>query len=57
MNWSDLNWEKSYSSIRAYSQSKTANILFTLELAERLKSDTLVFSYLLTENKVVERRC
>ncbi len=37
MNWSDLNWEKSYSPIRAYAQSKLANILFTKELANRLK--------------------
>jgi len=44
-----LNWEKSYSSIRAYSQSKTSNILFTLELAERLKSDT--FSFFLFANR------
>ena len=36
MNWEDFNWEKSYSPIRAYSQSKTANVLFTKELAKRL---------------------
>ena len=37
MNWDDLNWEKSYSPIRAYAQSKLANILFTKELAKRLE--------------------
>lgn len=37
MNWDDFNWEKSYSPIKAYSQSKTANILFTKELAKRLQ--------------------
>jgi len=37
MNWSDINWEKKYSPIRAYAQSKLANILFTKELAIRLK--------------------
>ena len=37
MNWTDINWEKTYSPVRAYGQSKTANILFTKELANRLK--------------------
>ena len=37
MNWDDLNWEKSYNPIKAYSQSKLANILFTKELAKRLE--------------------
>lgn len=33
----DLNSEKSYSRIGAYSQSKLANVLFTRELAKRLE--------------------
>ena len=37
INWNDLNWEKSYSPIQAYAQSKLANVLFTKELANRLK--------------------
>ncbi|KAL7735422.1 hypothetical protein ACLKA6_019539 [Drosophila palustris] len=37
MNFDDLNSEKSYSSIDAYSQSKLANVLFTRELAKRLE--------------------
>lgn len=37
INWDDINWEKSYNTIRAYCQSKTANILFTKELARRLE--------------------
>ena len=37
INWNDLNWEKIYSPFGAYSQSKLANILFTIELAKRLK--------------------
>jgi NAD(P)-dependent dehydrogenase (short-subunit alcohol dehydrogenase family) len=33
----DLNQEKKYNAMRAYAQSKLANILFTYELARRLK--------------------
>jgi hypothetical protein len=46
MNWEDINWEKSYSPIRAYAQSKLANILFTKELAKRLEG---LFSFLKLE--------
>ncbi|WP_086827907.1 SDR family oxidoreductase, partial [Allokutzneria sp. NRRL B-24872] len=35
INWADLNWERSYSGDRAYSQSKIALGLFGLELARR----------------------
>jgi len=36
--WDDVNWEKTpYDSVKAYGQSKLANILFTRELAERLE--------------------
>lgn len=37
INRDDLNSEKSYNKFKAYSQSKLANILFTQELAKRLK--------------------
>ena len=37
MNWDDLQSEKSYSSMFCYRQAKLANILFTVELAKRLK--------------------
>ncbi|XP_031618065.1 retinol dehydrogenase 14-like isoform X2 [Contarinia nasturtii] len=37
INRADLNSEKSYNKFKAYSQSKLANILFTQELARRLK--------------------
>lgn len=37
INKDDLNSEKSYSEIYSYAQSKLANILFTRELARRLK--------------------
>ncbi|GGN10572.1 short chain dehydrogenase [Lentzea pudingi] len=35
INWDDLNWERSYSGAKAYSQSKIAFGLFGLELARR----------------------
>ncbi|MFD9706230.1 SDR family oxidoreductase [Lentzea sp. NPDC059081] len=35
INWDDLNWERSYSGQRAYSQSKIAFGMFGLELARR----------------------
>jgi retinol dehydrogenase-12 len=39
MNWDDLQSEKSYSSLFSYRQAKLANILFTVELARRLKGE------------------
>ena len=35
INWDDLNWERSYNGMRAYSQSKIALGLFGIELARR----------------------
>ncbi len=37
INFKDLNFEKKYYSFKAYAQSKLANIIFTYELANRLK--------------------
>lgn len=37
INFSDLNGEKDYDPIEAYNQSKLANVLFTVHLAEKLK--------------------
>lgn len=39
MNWEDLNWEKSYDRIKAYSQSKLANVLHAAELSRRVAAD------------------
>ena len=37
INFDDLNSAKKYDAKKAYNQSKLANILFTMELAKRLK--------------------
>jgi NAD(P)-dependent dehydrogenase (short-subunit alcohol dehydrogenase family) len=37
LNFEDLYYAKNYSGLRAYNQSKLANIIFTYELARRLK--------------------
>ncbi|WP_371403476.1 SDR family oxidoreductase [Kribbella sp. NBC_00662] len=38
INWDDLNWERSYDGMRAYSQSKIAFGLFGVELERRSKA-------------------
>jgi NAD(P)-dependent dehydrogenase (short-subunit alcohol dehydrogenase family) len=38
INWDDLNWERSYDGMRAYSQSKIAFGLFALELDRRSRA-------------------
>ena len=39
INWDDLNWERSYDGMHAYSQSKIALGLFGLELGRRSKAN------------------
>ncbi|MGW0909567.1 SDR family oxidoreductase [Streptomyces sp. NPDC002853] len=39
INWDDLNWERSYDGMKAYSQSKIALGLFGLELDRRSQAD------------------
>jgi hypothetical protein len=39
INWDDLNWERSYNGMRAYSQSKIAFGLFGLELDRRSRAE------------------
>ena len=42
IRFDDLQWERDYSRIRAYGQSKLANLLFTYELQRRLQgTDTI----------------
>ncbi|CAA0109165.1 putative oxidoreductase [Mycolicibacterium vanbaalenii] len=36
IHWDDLQWERSYNRMGAYTQSKLANLLFTYELERRL---------------------
>ena len=50
MHWDDLNWDKSYSRIPAYCQSKLANVLHAKELARRLE-DTNISVYSLHPGK------
>jgi NAD(P)-dependent dehydrogenase (short-subunit alcohol dehydrogenase family) len=38
IHFDDLQWERSYSRVGAYGQSKLANLLFTYELQRRLKA-------------------
>jgi NAD(P)-dependent dehydrogenase (short-subunit alcohol dehydrogenase family) len=41
IDFDDLQGERSYSGARAYNQSKLANVLFTYELARRLKATSV----------------
>jgi len=41
INFEDLQFEKKYSSWKAYAQSKLANIMFTYELARRLEGSNI----------------
>jgi NAD(P)-dependent dehydrogenase (short-subunit alcohol dehydrogenase family) len=41
MDFDNLQGEKSYSGVRAYTNSKLANVLFTYELARRLKATSV----------------
>lgn len=38
INFDDLQWEKRYSATRAYSESKSANLMFAIELDRRSKA-------------------
>lgn len=44
IDFNDINLEKkSYNAFSAYGRSKLANVLFTIELAKRLKGYLLIF--------------
>lgn len=42
IHWNDLQLEEKYSAFRSYAQSKLANILFTYELAQRLRDKAFI---------------
>jgi NAD(P)-dependent dehydrogenase (short-subunit alcohol dehydrogenase family) len=44
MNFDDLNLDEAYTPMKAYCQSKLANVLFCKELARRLKGKSAVVS-------------
>ena len=46
MRWDDLQFTDGYSSFKAYGQSKLANILFTTELARRVKDKKITVNAL-----------
>ncbi len=41
IHWDDLNWERKYSRVQAYGQSKLANLLFTYELDRQFKTHNI----------------
>ncbi|XP_022084913.1 retinol dehydrogenase 12-like [Acanthaster planci] len=51
MQWDDIHMRTNYDPIKAYGQSKLANVLFTLELSKRLK-DTSVSVFALHPGSV-----
>ena len=46
INFYDINLEKGFNAMKAYSQSKLANIMFSFELAERLKDSNITVNAL-----------
>lgn len=40
LNWDDIQLRRQYNPLRAYNQTKLANVLFTLELDRRLRKDS-----------------
>src|SRR5262245_2735635 len=42
INFDDLQWQRSYRKVAAYSQSKLANLMFTYELQRRLSGGTTI---------------
>jgi NAD(P)-dependent dehydrogenase (short-subunit alcohol dehydrogenase family) len=45
LDWNDLQLRRHYNGLRAYEQSKLANVLFTLELNRRLGAGSSVRAY------------
>ena len=45
LNWDDIQLRRHYNPLRAYNQTKLANLLFTVELDRRLRSDSNVRAF------------
>jgi retinol dehydrogenase 12 len=45
LNWDDIQLRRHYNPLRAYNQTKLANVLFTVELDRRLRKDTHVRAF------------
>lgn len=55
MHFDDLMLEKSYTPIKAYQQSKLANILFTKELSKKLKGNKIFKSSVIYIIKLINK--